>query len=138
MYWGSKKMKELKNFIIYFVFVCINCNAVAQTDKGIEYYSKKDFTNAIACFLQAAEQGDSAAQVRLANCYYNGEGVNKNYPEAVKWYKKAAEQGDVYAQYKFGRCYDFGEGVIKDQTEAVNWYKKAAEQGLADAQYNLA
>lgn len=48
-------MKALRNIIIYSVFACINCNAIAQTDKGIEYYSKKDFTNAIACFLQAAE-----------------------------------------------------------------------------------
>ena len=50
------------------------------------------------CFRKAAEQSNPVAQLLLGNCYFEGEGVEKNYTEAVKWWTKAAEQGNVKAQ----------------------------------------
>ena len=86
---------------------------------------------------KAAEQGDDLAQLRLGNCYENGDGVEKNLSEAVKWWRKAAEQGNAQAQCYLGICYYNGDEVEKNLSEAVKWYRKAAEQGNAQAQYNL-
>ena len=91
----------------------------------------------INALKKSAEQGDAKAQYNLGVCYYNGNGVEKDYQEAVKWWRKAAEQGDAKAQYNLGVCYSNGDGVEKDYQEAVKWYRKAAEQGIAVAQFNL-
>ena len=101
------------------VLACVCQASFAQTDKGIEYYNNKDYVNAVKCFRQAAEQGDTVAQNNLGNAYYNGEGVTKNATEAVKWYRKAAEQGYAVAQYNLGYAYYNGKGVTKSATEAV-------------------
>ncbi len=93
---------------------------------------------AVKWYRKAAKQGFSDAQYNLANMYYNGKGVEKNYQTAVKWYKKAAEQGDADAQTNLGYMYQNGEGVEKSYATAVKWYTKAAKQGRSDAQYNLA
>ena len=85
----------------------------------------------------AAEQGDAEAQFRLGECYYLGDGVEKNCDDALKWYGKAAEQGNARAQCVLGVCYAKGELVNKDYAEAVKWFHKAAMQGHTDAQYNL-
>jgi S1-C subfamily serine protease len=71
-------------------------------------------------------------------CYYDGQGVGKNYVEAVKWYQKAAQQNYTEAQYDLGNCYLNGQGVPKNYREAVTWYRKAAEQNHSMAQHNLA
>src|SRR6266481_4879312 len=58
-----------------------------------------------------AEAGDADSEYRLGLCYYNGEGVAKDFSEAVKWFRKSAEQGFAQAQGYLGRCYLRGEGV---------------------------
>ena len=84
-----------------------------------------------------AEAGDADSEYRLGLCYYNGEGVAKNYAEAVKWYRKAAEQNYAEAQFSLGYCYANGKGVAKNDAEGVKWCRKAAEQNYAPAQYIL-
>ena len=92
---------------------------------------------AVKWLRKAAEQNDAAAQYNLGVCYYDGDGVAKDYVEAVKWFRKAAEQNYAAAQYSLGLCYAEGQGVAKDQAEAAKWYRKAAEQNYAGAQYRL-
>ena len=71
----------------------------------------------------------------LGLCYYEGDGVAKDYVEAVKWFRKAAERGHASAQRNLGVCYKNGEGVEKDYAEAYAWwnllstrFKDAAEK----------
>lgn len=111
-------------YFIILLFFATALGAVAQT------------TN-IATLTQNAKAGDAKAQKELADAYYDGKGVTKNFTEAVKWYTKAAEQGYAKAQCNLGNCYYYGKGVAKDFTEAAKWYRKAAEQGIAVAQTNL-
>jgi|GEM_PF-3671255 len=80
-----------------------------------------------------AEDGNAAAQYRLANNYYK----EKNYKEAVKWYRRAAEREYVFAMHNLGNAYYKGLGVKQDYTEAFRWYRKAAEKGYSTAQYFL-
>jgi len=84
-----------------------------------------------------AENGVVEAQVRLADAYYDGDGVPQDFAEATRWTRKAAEQGDSSAQYNLGLAYYTGEGVPQDYAEAALWYRRAAEQGDESAQANL-
>ena len=94
----------------------------SDTENGGAAESDSEFT----VTLDAAENGDAAAQRNLANMYRHGQGVAKDNAEAEKWYRRAAEQGDAEAQYNLGVIYRYGRGVPKDNTEAVKWYRKAA------------
>eukprot|EP01043_Picozoa_sp_COSAG02_P058352 COSAG02_NODE_7248_length_3097_cov_22.393596_1_plen_490_part_00 len=85
-------------------------------------------------YRMMATQGDSEAQYKLGNCYYQGRGVEEDKAEAVKWYQRAAEQGHSAAQCRLGDCYLHGDGVEDDKAEAVKWFQKAVDQGDSDAQ----
>jgi len=85
-------------------------------------------------FMEAAEQGDAAAQYALGECYYRGDGVDLSFEEAEKWYRKSAEQGCAPAQFKLGNLYMSERATMK---EGADWYTKAAEQGYATAQLHL-
>jgi TPR repeat protein len=87
--------------------------------------------------LEAAKQGDAAAQYNLGVLYYNGEGVPQDYETAVYWFRKATEQGNAFAQYNLGLSYYMGHGVPQDYMAAIQLFQKAAEQGHARAQYDL-
>ncbi len=62
--------------------------------KGDDYYwgrgVPKDYDEAAKWYKKAAEQGNAAAQDRLAGMYMHGFGVGKDYEESVKWYKKVS------------------------------------------------
>jgi hypothetical protein len=88
--------------------------------------------------VAAANEGDVDSQLDLAEMYYGGEGLKKDYAEALKWYRKAADKRDSLAQFWMGRLYERGEGVPMDSRAAVNWYRQSADQNLAMAQYALA
>lgn len=45
-----------------------------------------------------AQNGDAAAQFKLAEAYYDGEGVEEDLTKATYWAKKAAEQGNTWGQ----------------------------------------
>ena len=79
--------------------------------------------------LQAAEQGNAAAQFNLGVMYENGQGVRQDYAQAVQWYRKASEQGDAQAQFNLGGMYAEGRGVRQDLALAQEWYGKACQNG---------
>ena len=84
-----------------------------------------------------AESGNVEAQLKLADCYYEGNGVKKDYVEAVKWLKGPAESGNIEAQLKLADCYYEGNGVERYYVEAVKWLKNPAESGNVEAQFKL-
>jgi hypothetical protein len=57
----------------------------------------QDFTEAVAWYRKAADQGFARAQDDLGYMYLEGKGVWRDYSEAARWYRKAAKQGDEYA-----------------------------------------
>jgi hypothetical protein len=81
-----------------------------------------------------AEQGDVAAQFRLALMYHQGILVPENDAEELRWLLKAATQGDAKSEYAIGYMYDTGQGVQQNPAEALSWYEKAADQGDRRAQ----
>ena len=97
------------------------------------YYNKKQYSDAVPLYKQAAEKGNATAQYILGGCYYNAYGVAKDDKQAIVWFRKAAEQGNANAQNSLGYCYE----EIKDYNQAVLWYTKSAGQGNAEAQNRL-
>ena len=106
-------------------------------DKAIELYDSENYSCAFTLYSLTAEKDLAKAQNGLGECYYFGNGVEKDFDKAVKLYAKAAEQGNTTAQCNLGYCYYNGDGVEKDLAKAVEWYAKAAEEGNTTAQCNL-
>ena len=75
-----------------------------------------------------AENEHVNAQLKLADLYENGFGVNKDCAKAFYWYLKAAEQNSAAAQYKVGKAFEGGIGVDRNIYNAEIWYSKAAKQ----------
>lgn len=88
--------------------------------------------------VEKAQEGESSAQYRLGDCFYNGIGVNVDYQKAAFWFEKAAEQENVDAQYMLGLGYYLGNGFDKDFEKARLWFKKAADRGDELSQVKLA
>lgn len=119
-----------------------NGDIKAQYELGNYYRSdkegNKDYSKAIKWYLKAANQGDSLAQLKLAEMYHYILPLRElNRIEAIRWYQKAADQGLIEAQYNLGFIYYNGQGVKKNYNKAFEWYLKAAEQGDFKAQSNI-
>lgn len=94
---------------------------------------KKNYSEAMKLFQQAAAQGSVEAQYQIGERYDFGEGVPQNSAEAMKWYRQAAENGYAEAQFEIGvRCAQ-GRDVKQDYAEALQWLQKAADQGHPEA-----
>jgi TPR repeat protein len=84
-----------------------------------------------------AEAGELVAQVELADLYYDGRGVQRNYSRAFYWYRQAAVAGDVTSKTQLGWMYTRGIGTRADREQAAQWFRVASEEGDARAQNYL-
>lgn len=92
----------------------------------------------LASVVQAAEQGDAKAQMRMGIIYDNGlEGRLQDYAQAARWYRMAALQGLPEAQNNLAVLYKDGQGLPQDYAQAAHWFTLAARQGNVLAQSNL-
>src|SRR6266480_3793072 len=72
---------------------------------------------------------------KLAMCYHDSEGIEKNLEKAFCLYQKAAEvveNGDKRpdnAMNSLALCYSKGKGTEKNLEKAFYWYQKAVENG---------
>jgi len=80
----------------------------------------------------AAEEGNPWAQSRLAYCYKEGAGVEKDEDKYLELIQKSAEV-DPYAQRELALAYINGNLGGKNDAEAVKWKLKAAQQGCSRA-----
>lgn len=101
--------------------------------QGVAEYNAGRYTEAVAAFLRAADQGHAESQYLLSTMYDAGQGVAPDSEQAAQWEHKAAEQGHAYAQanLSFRR---YSAGAFE---EAFAWCQRAADANLAWAQYNL-
>ena len=74
----------------------------ANYRKGLDAYSKSDYTTALREIKPLAEQGNADAQSLLGIMYEFGQGVPENIKTALKWYRLAADQGVARAQKRYG------------------------------------
>jgi len=102
----------------------------------------RDVKKADELLLQAADFGESAAQLKLAKYYLTGafgHAFPQNYRTALDWFRRAAAHGVAEAEYEVGVRYEQNEGVeAPDMNQAIASYLKAAEMGFAPAQNRIA
>jgi TPR repeat protein len=104
------------------------------------YKSKADerrlADDARVCRIRA-EAGDARSEYGLAQMYYYGLGVSRDYSLAAQWERKAADQGYANAEYGLGYLYYLGNGLPQDYGQALLWFGKAADQGYPTAEYEV-
>lgn len=84
---------------------------------------------------KAADAGSLEAMYDLGDCYYDGEGVEKNLPLAIKWMTNAADGGYVKAQAALGATYFQGmEGLDQNYALSEKYLLMAAKKDNTDAQ----
>jgi TPR repeat protein len=115
-------------------------------DKGMAYYDKKDFQEALKWFQRADEKGHPEAQryIALINdaqeekrkekteiqslfdkgmAYYD----KKDLQEALKWFQRADEKGHPEAQRYIALINDAREEKRKEETETQSLFDKGLE-----------
>ena len=111
-----------------------------------------NINEAVRLYREAAENGNSDGQLHLGNCYYNGNGVPKDFAEARRWWEASAEQGNETAQENLqildqqdgnqgGGFLDKAVGFIKSDTgqgilKTLGTIGGAFAQGYAQASRN--
>ena len=84
---------------------------------------------------KAADAGSLEAMYDLADCYYDGEGVDKNIPLSSKWMTKAADAGYPKAQVAVGVAYLLGANEIEQNYAlAEKFLQMAAMKDNTEAQ----
>ena len=93
---------------------------------------------AFAVIRDAAQAGQVAAQLLLAQMHMEGKGTVRDEQAALLWYETAANNGSPMAMNMLGRCHELGQGTAHDPALAAVWYRRAAEAGDFRGQANYA
>lgn len=105
---------------------------------GIDRYDDGEYEHAIALFEQGAELGNDDCMCRLAECYFEGNGVEEDDERAAEWWSEA---GDVrfssmsasdYYMAAAVRCLERGE-----DERGLAWYRRAAALDHGEAMMAL-
>ncbi len=113
-------------------------NPIAQYQLGVSYLDAGRPKDGIKYIRESANQGQPAAQYRLAKLYEAGIGVAADPDMARQLTERAARSGNRIAMHDLGLYYAEGRGgVERNMQTALNWFEKAAERGVVDSQYNL-
>jgi len=94
----------------------------------------KDLAYAAKCYEKGLNSYGKKVNChnRLGACYYEGEGVQKDYAKAFQLLKYAYDAGSTWGVCYLGKCYFRGWGVQQDYVKArefleqVNWSNKEA------------
>jgi TPR repeat protein len=90
----------------------------AQKDAGDastgDATSTDSFREAISLYQQAAQQGDTCAELRMAGLYAQQMYGNRNpdYDQSLYWYKQAISHGSVEAQIDVAEIFYCGQVVV--------------------------
>lgn len=102
----------------------------------------EDATEKLGLLVQAATMGDPKANRLVGDCFWNGDGTDKDEVAAIHFYQTAIDLTSVAAiidtldpqvQYALGLHY-----VEKDKTRAIEFLRKAQANGIEAASKVLA
>ena len=115
-----------------------NGDMIAQFQLGLSHLEAGRNAEAVRLIRLSANQGQPAAQYRLAKLYENGIGVEKDLPGAMKLLERSAKGGNRIAMHDLGHYFATGAASSEPEIEkAVTWFQQAAERGVLDSQFNL-
>jgi TPR repeat protein len=91
----------------------------------------KDHKKAEKWWTLSAKNGNTTAQLLLAEKYFQGGQLTKDIAKSIYWYQQASAQGSNVAQMRLAVFYETGNGVKKDLVLAYAWANLAASNGDA-------
>src|SRR5690242_10128085 len=81
--------------------------------------SASAFAESVKNLQRDAKRGDPEAQYKLAEAYFQGQGVAQDAREGMQWLRDAANNNFVPAQVKLAESYRDGtNGITKDEPMA--------------------
>jgi TPR repeat protein len=152
--WGVEKNKE--EAVRWYHLSAKQNNAHAMFNLGTAYYNGDgvgiDDARAYAWFLLAQDNGSESAIDAvgraehelgtvilnsgiddLAEMYFDGDEINRNYNQGLRWLRKAAGNGDLHSQLVLANILTGGIGLPPDYVEARQWCEAALKQRSAKA-----
>lgn len=120
-YWAIAKPEKAKELVI----------------RGRKLYKSKEYEEAVKLLEEASSLGSGNAYADLSDCYYYGNGVEKNYKKSFEYAEKAAEYSIGSAFYRLGELYLNGQYVNQDGFRAKEFYEKAIKVGNNDGYFGL-
>ena len=123
---------------ILFILLTFSFLISATIKEANDLYVQEQYKAAMGLYLHIVEKEESVeAMYNIANMYYLGQGVLKDYKIAYDWYKRGADKGDALSMYNISLLYERGEGVRQDDRDSFKWCEKAAKSGLPLGMYKL-
>jgi len=125
------KNKIPEAMILYGICLEKGVNGPQNQEEAFQWYEK--------CALA----GNTDGMNKVAECFLNGKGVQKDIHEGISWYQKAADSGDTNAMYKLALHYEFkdtgrfGDEESKYLDLSINLYSKAVDKGDTNAMCGL-
>lgn len=89
-------------------------------------------------YAVAVGDGWPAAEAKLADMFYTGDGVAQDFDQAAKWARKAADGGQRSGVVLLAYLYRAGAGVPKDAAKSLMIMKAPAAAGDTRAQDEIA
>uniref|UniRef100_A0A7S4UA39 Uncharacterized protein n=1 Tax=Guillardia theta TaxID=55529 RepID=A0A7S4UA39_GUITH len=84
-------------------------------------------SKALNAFELSAQQGNSAAELKIGDYYYYGMGTSINFRKAVAHYRAASEARNAQAMFNLAFMHEHGIGLPKDLHLAKRFYDMAVE-----------
>ena len=127
---------------VYYPKACDNGYELACIDQGVILEKSNRHKTAKKYYEKACNMGAPSGCERLANLFFFGKGVKKDYEKSNKLYKKACDNmkyPDGDACYNLAISYTNGEGIEQDYKEANRLFQKACDtETMADACNSIA
>lgn len=118
-------------------------SATELYNSGLDYAKNdtvEDLMLAFSLFNQAANMGSESAQYKVACCYRDGKGIEKNPQQAFKLFTALSKQNPKHhpSQFAVACCYLHGKGTQKSEALALRKLKILDENDYTPAQWQLA
>ena len=111
---------------------------------SMQVFAEQAFSNQL---LTQAQNGDTTAQLDLAEAYLYGNGIQRDTEQAEVWGIKSAENGNPKAMFWLAEGYTFyalfnqkndKKDVLDNYQKAFKWYSKASALKHTDSMVELA
>jgi TPR repeat protein len=110
----------------------------AKVERANKLHEAGQYTQALALFQEAAQQGDSHAMFYIGWMTRAGQGGRADGPYARRWFEEAALRGSRGAMRELGRMNLEGSGGPRNAEIAVKWLGEAIRRDDLDAMEILA
>jgi len=105
---------------------CMDGNSSSCIQLAGFYKDNGDYNKTIAYYKKSCEV-DADGCSYVADIYYYGKIVKKDYIQASVFYEKACSGGDFYGCNHIGLMYNRGEGVALNYEKSAKFYTKACQ-----------